>query len=276
MSIAYARRITNITRGLRQKKKRHPRIALPKSPDLSVFEVPLVSDIEDNLSEGDSDGPVESICSSSKQDTLDSESDEEPLVDAEGDKDLESALEQHADIYETRFKAVLEELDSSSISVKRSDWDGSVASNLIQIRRGDLYVDDNHYTDAGGDIRVVSASQLEAIHSKLRKLLDRVISVEVGLWILDIFILQHNLSVGPKDHRNPLPEPPQLEYMSKLLAMDPLQLASAEKYRATEVQLEKHRPWEKLFAMIQLRTSCVEDQMFSRHEASADICVQFV
>ncbi|KAL3662020.1 hypothetical protein V7S43_012827 [Phytophthora oleae] len=73
--------------------------------------------------------------------------------------------------------------------------------------------------------------------------------------------------------RGQLPESPQLEYMSKLMAMDPLQLASAEKYRATEGKLEKHRPWEKLFAMIQLRTSCVEAQMFSRHEASADIRV---
>jgi hypothetical protein len=74
--------------------------------------------------------------------------------------------------------------------VKQSEWDGCIASNLAQIRLGDLFVDENQCTDAGGEVRIVSTSQLEAIHSKLQKLLDRIMSVEVGLRILDIFILQ--------------------------------------------------------------------------------------
>jgi hypothetical protein len=91
---------------------------------------------------------------------------------------------------ESRMKAVLQVLDPASISVKRSEWEGCVASNLAQVRLGDLYVDENRYSDAGGEISIVSTSQLEAIHSKLRKLLDRVLSIEVGLRKLDIFILQ--------------------------------------------------------------------------------------
>lgn len=91
---------------------------------------------------------------------------------------------------EKRMAAVLHDLDPKWISVKRSAWEGCVASNLAQVRIGDLYVDENNYIEAGGEVRIVSTSQLEAIHSKLRKLLDRILSVDVGLRILDIFILQ--------------------------------------------------------------------------------------
>jgi hypothetical protein len=185
----------------------------------------------------------------------------------------------------------LEKLDPACISVKQSEWDGCIASNLAQIRLGDLFVDENQYTYTGGEVRIVSKSQLEAIHSKPRKLLDRILSVEVGLRILDIFILQvrslskfsrlyrlfsnwslqHNLTVGARHRRNPefhgtdfcsvcqsavmcsglLPESPQLEYIAKLMAIKTTQFATNGVYRTAAASLAEHRPWEHLFDMIQ-------------------------
>ncbi|KAG6963599.1 hypothetical protein JG688_00008080, partial [Phytophthora aleatoria] len=60
----------------------------------------------------------------------------------------------------------------------------------------DLYVSANQYCDEGGSVQVVSTSQLEAIHSKLRKLLDRVVSVQ--------FVGQHKLKSGATHGRNPV------------------------------------------------------------------------
>ncbi|OWZ19034.1 hypothetical protein PHMEG_0006780 [Phytophthora megakarya] len=50
------------------------------------------------------------------------------------------------------------------------------------------------YIERGKHIRVVSTSQLETVHSKLRKMLDRIVSFEVGMRILDIFLLKTRLT----------------------------------------------------------------------------------
>ncbi|GMF35975.1 unnamed protein product [Phytophthora fragariaefolia] len=47
ISTSYAQRQASITRGLRRKKQRPPRIELPTAPDLSTFEVPPESDDDD-------------------------------------------------------------------------------------------------------------------------------------------------------------------------------------------------------------------------------------
>jgi hypothetical protein len=48
----------------------------------------------------------------------------------------------------------------------------------------------------------VATSQLEGFHSGLKKLLNRALSAEVGLRILDVYIVQHNLRIGAKFGRN--------------------------------------------------------------------------
>eukprot|EP00644_Phytophthora_capsici_P002526 jgi/Phyca11/105902/e_gw1.11.669.1 len=94
----------------------------------------------------------------------------------------------------TRFNTVLQGVDVSSARVNASTWQNCISVNLEQIRNGDLYVEDNEYMDNGKRVRVVSTSQLEGLHSKLRKLLDRIVSIEVGMRILDIFLLKVRLS----------------------------------------------------------------------------------
>eukprot|EP00644_Phytophthora_capsici_P000824 jgi/Phyca11/109320/e_gw1.16.118.1 len=94
----------------------------------------------------------------------------------------------------TRFNTVLQGVDVSSVRVNASTWQNCISVNLEQIRNGDLYVEDNEYMDNGKRVRVVSTSQLEGLHSKLRKLLDRIVSIEVGMRILDIFLLKVRLS----------------------------------------------------------------------------------
>ncbi|KAK1938974.1 hypothetical protein P3T76_009049 [Phytophthora citrophthora] len=96
-----------------------------------------------------------------------------------------------------RFETVLHNVNLADISCAIQEWTGSIDSNMKQIRRGDLYVDRNVFSEGGGsDVRVVSTSQLEGFHSALKKMLARSVSVEVGLQILDLFILKHNLKIG--------------------------------------------------------------------------------
>ncbi|EGZ15554.1 hypothetical protein PHYSODRAFT_505831 [Phytophthora sojae] len=95
-----------------------------------------------------------------------------------------------------KFAEAASSVPTSSIRVSTSEWEGCVNSNLEQIRQGDLFVEESDYSEGGSTVRVVSTSQLEAIHSKLRKLLDRALSIEVGLRILDIFLLQVSFLAG--------------------------------------------------------------------------------
>ncbi|EGZ21950.1 hypothetical protein PHYSODRAFT_496061, partial [Phytophthora sojae] len=90
----------------------------------------------------------------------------------------------------TLFSTALGKIPASSLNVKEPEWQGCIASNLNQIRVGDLFVGEAEYVENGGRVRVLSTSQLEAVHSKLCKLLDRIVSYETGLRILDIFLLQ--------------------------------------------------------------------------------------
>ncbi|EGZ21088.1 hypothetical protein PHYSODRAFT_497461, partial [Phytophthora sojae] len=108
---------------------------------------------------------------------------------SEGLYDVEGKL-RSPDVMERMFTAALATMNPSDIRVSSSEWEGCVKSNLEQIHTGDLFVETSNYCEGGCSVRVVSTSQLEAIHSKLRKLLDRVVSIEDGLRILDIFLLQ--------------------------------------------------------------------------------------
>ncbi|EGZ25609.1 hypothetical protein PHYSODRAFT_326600 [Phytophthora sojae] len=92
-STAYAQRQANITRDLRKKKQRPPRIELPAAPDLATFEVPPESEDEGDYDElGDqSDGSVESADHSSEED--------EPPRNAQSAEDLQQEIDEHANTY---------------------------------------------------------------------------------------------------------------------------------------------------------------------------------
>ncbi|KAG6960552.1 hypothetical protein JG688_00009534, partial [Phytophthora aleatoria] len=76
--------------------------------------------------------------------------------------------------------------------------------NVAQIQAKQLHVAENTYNEGGGPpVRVVSTSQLEGFHSALKKLLAREVRVELGLRILDVFIVQHNIDVGARFGGNP-------------------------------------------------------------------------
>ncbi|KAI9988745.1 hypothetical protein PInf_022280 [Phytophthora infestans] len=118
MSSAYARKLASITRGLRRKKQRLPRIALPPAPDLTEFEVPPDSDSNDAGFE-ESDVSLDSLCSEI-YDNLglggDTSSDEESMGDATDEaltgavaaiKDSEQRITEAANVYDNSL-----------------DWDG--------------------------------------------------------------------------------------------------------------------------------------------------------
>ncbi|KAF4132451.1 hypothetical protein GN958_ATG18363, partial [Phytophthora infestans] len=120
--------------------------------------------------------------------------------------------------------------------------------------------------------------QLEAIHSKLRKLLDRVIPVEVGLRILDIFILQHNVSVGARYQRNPAFKGTNFRsVVQSAVIVFPDRIAhgyKVQRYNANRggaAPSAEHQPWERIFDMIHLRTNNVEVDILARNAPADDI-----
>ncbi|ETL77339.1 hypothetical protein L917_21721 [Phytophthora nicotianae] len=116
---------------------------------------------------------------------------------------------------------------------------------------GDLYVKENEYLESGKRIRVLSTSQLEAVHSKLSKLLGRMVSIE------------HDLKTGAKYKRNPpfaefdfitvsqtivycrgvLPDLSHTKYLYKLLTHQPSQTSIQERLRPGSASLESIISW---------------------------------
>ncbi|ETO70278.1 hypothetical protein F444_13224, partial [Phytophthora nicotianae P1976] len=103
---------------------------------------------------------------------------------------------------ESAFRHVVERLSLDDVSCSVSEWRGCYESNLGQIRRGDQFVQESVYKEGGKAVRVVSTSQLEGFHSALKKLVVRQVSAALGLRILDVFIVRHNLRVGAEFGRN--------------------------------------------------------------------------
>ncbi|KAE9067966.1 hypothetical protein PF006_g29886 [Phytophthora fragariae] len=125
-------------------------------------------------------------------------------------KELRSALYdvdrqlRPPDEMEIEFKKVVESVDLSDVSCTEASWTGCWKYNAKLIREGDLHVPNNDYReDRAKPVRIVATSQLEGFHSALKKLLNRSLSVDVGMRILDVFIVRHNLRMGTKFGRNP-------------------------------------------------------------------------
>lgn len=68
-----------------------------------------------------------------------------------------------------------------------------------------------------------------------------------------------------------LPESPQIEYMRNLMMAKASELVPSSSYRASTLSPGEHRPWEKLFHMIQLRTSSVEARLLAHDTHTDDI-----
>ena len=88
----------------------------------------------------------------------------------------------------SEIKQVIQSIHQKDLSCSAKEWAGTVQNNLRHIELGDLYVKSNKFLEAGQSVQIVSTSQLESFHSQLKRLLDRCVSVPVGLRILDIFI----------------------------------------------------------------------------------------
>ncbi|ETP14546.1 hypothetical protein F441_10528, partial [Phytophthora nicotianae CJ01A1] len=159
--------------------------------------------------------------------------------------------------------ATLKALDPTAISVKQSEWEGCVASNLAQVRRGDLYVAENQYTEAGGEVRVISTSQLEAIHSKLRAKYHRNPKFEDTNF--------RSVCQAALMCKDLIPESPQVEYMTKLMATELSNATPSEIYGGNAAPPAEHRPWERLFDLIQLQTNSVEADLLAKNAPTEDI-----
>ncbi|KAE9274935.1 hypothetical protein PR003_g29470 [Phytophthora rubi] len=173
-----------------------------------------------------------------------------------------------------RFRQVTTSLSASDICCSEAKWRGCCDSNISQIESGDLYVDDNTYSEGGHQIRVVSTSQLEGFHAGLKKLIARSVSVKLGLRILDIFIVQHNLRVGADFGRNPdfgaldfvslaqaallsrgsLPESPQLAFALHILS-EPL---DQPQYRSASSTDFSFAQWQRMFDSVHVDSSNVD------------------
>ncbi|RLN91884.1 hypothetical protein BBJ28_00026613 [Nothophytophthora sp. Chile5] len=101
------------------------------------------------------------------------------------------------------LRAAMSTVKPTDVSCSHAEWNGCVESNLKQIERGDVFVEHNSYEEAGEKASVVSTSELDGFHSALKRLLSRSVAADVGLRLLDVFILDHNLRVGARYGRNP-------------------------------------------------------------------------
>ncbi|KAF1785396.1 hypothetical protein GQ600_5397 [Phytophthora cactorum] len=183
-----------------------------------------------------------------------------------------------------RFSSVLGKIAVSSLNDKEPEWQGCISSNLNQIRMGDLFVDEADYSENGCTVRVLSTSQLEAVHSKLRKLLDRVVSYEMGLRVLDILSCRSQARQKPEFFefdflsmsfaavlcREQLASTPQLEFMYELVASQATR-SCVPTYRVVGVSNNENRPWERLGDIIRLRIDKVEGRMLDHHGPASDI-----
>ncbi|OWZ20207.1 LOW QUALITY PROTEIN: hypothetical protein PHMEG_0005407 [Phytophthora megakarya] len=153
------------------------------------------------------------------------------------------------------------------------EWHGTLNSNLQQIRRGDLEVATNTYNE-GGERLSASNQPTGGVSFCIKKLLARSVSAEVGLRILDVFNVRHNLKVGTRYGRNPplqhadlftlaqtascchgaFPESPELEYVSNLMSFP----HARPQYRSTtdhDFEFEERGQLLTLSRLIQTRWS---------------------
>ena len=91
---------------------------------------------------------------------------------------------------ELKVRAVLHNVSMSELKCSEEEWKGCIESNMTQIQRGDLFVDDNEFWEKGNMRKIVSTSQVESFHSKLKKLLGRYVSYEIGWRVLDFEIIK--------------------------------------------------------------------------------------
>jgi hypothetical protein len=87
-------------------------------------------------------------------------------------------------------ESVLKKVNESMLNCSLAIWEGCISNNIQQIERGDLYIKNNFYVENGAHTKIVSTSQVEGLHSQLKRLIHRSVSTKVGLRILDIFLLQ--------------------------------------------------------------------------------------
>ncbi|RLN92668.1 hypothetical protein BBJ28_00025682, partial [Nothophytophthora sp. Chile5] len=160
------------------------------------------------------------------------------------------------------------------IACAEPEWRGCCESNAKQIRRGDLYASSNVHEEGGMKRKVVATSQLEGFHSALKNLLARNVSPELGLRILDCFIIRHNLDIGARFGRNPwfggvdlittgraamlcsdsMPSSPQMEYMMQLIST-PL---SPPQYRSETTPNFDFSLWDRMFQAARVDNTCLE------------------
>ncbi|OWY98481.1 hypothetical protein PHMEG_00030747 [Phytophthora megakarya] len=187
-----------------------------------------------------------------------------------------------------RVEATSDAVLPKDVGCSDLEWHGTLNNNLQQIRRGDLEVATNTNNEGGGkSVRVLSTSQLEGFHSALKKLLARSVSAEVGLRILAVFIVRHNLKVGARYGRNPSlqhadlftlaqtasccrgapPESLELEYVSNLMSF-PL---ARPQYRSTTDHDFGFEEWGQLFDSVKIDTNALELNLRRSHHHSNTI-----
>jgi hypothetical protein len=111
----------------------------------------------------------------------------------DGEEELKAPDVAATDVAAVCAKFVPPDSARSVLNCSVSEWEGSVRSNIDQISSGDLYVPSNIYTEGAGSSKIVSTSQLESVHAQLKRLINRAVSYEVGLRILDLYLLEVSL-----------------------------------------------------------------------------------
>ncbi len=191
---------------------------------------------------------------------------------------------------EREFRSVLDCVRESDVKCPWIEWKGCVDSNMKQVSDGHLFVANNHYTERGQQVQIVSTSQLEGFHSILSKFINRSVSVEVGLRMLDILVINYNLKIGSRFDRNPnfhhadiiqvcqaalschglIPDSPQMEFALRIASSA---VHTTTTYRHTSRMDFHFEKWLRAFELVKPNTKPIEKQLSARDTRKDDIRV---
>jgi hypothetical protein len=104
-----------------------------------------------------------------------------------------------------KVAALLSSYTEDQMSVPKSEWDATTVNSLEHIRSGELYPigGNNFWVENGRTRKVVSTSAVEGVNRLVNKLINRDVSVVVGMRMLAFFVAQVNIDQGIAHGRIP-------------------------------------------------------------------------
>ncbi|EGZ23270.1 hypothetical protein PHYSODRAFT_324496 [Phytophthora sojae] len=150
---------------------------------------------------------------------------------------------------EARFVTALQDVALTDISCSEQEWQGSVDSNLKQVKRGDLYVENNVFSEGGGKDHNLKVGSSYGRNPPLQH--------------ADILTLAQTAMLC----RGVVADSPQLEYVSRLVSK-PLQQPAYRSATALDFGFDQ---WQQMFEGTNIDAQALESSLQRSHQHSTTI-----